>query len=144
MLTTHHATAIQIVINQRKSRRHLPFTCFGPKFAQGYIIPSNFSFHSSAGTNKRSCRLMAAGRQQFCGDIVNMFAQEDQNFQWSRAYFYYSSHSAQNEVIWTSGIVCASCVPKVFDCKEVVSWCTKKYIPRQIIIPLHDHSPISL
>jgi hypothetical protein len=144
MLTTHHATTVQIVINQRKSRGHLPFTRFGPKFAQGYIIPSNFSFHSSSGENKRSCRLMAAGRQQFCGDTVNMFAHEDQNFQWSRAYFYYSSHSAQNEVIWTSGIARAGCVPEVFDCKEVVSWCAEKYIPGQRIIPLRDHSPVSL
>jgi hypothetical protein len=47
-------------------------------------------------------------------------------------------------VIWTSGISRASCVPEVFDCKEVVSWCTEKYIPGQIIISLRDHSPVSL
>jgi hypothetical protein len=144
MITTHHATTVQIVINERKSRGDLPFTRIGPRFAQGYIIPSNFSFHSSSGENKRSCRLMAAGRQQFCGDTVNIFGHQDQNFQWSRAYFYYSSHSAQNEVIWTSGIARAGCVPEVFDCKEVVSWCAEKYIPSQRIIPLRDHSPVSL
>jgi hypothetical protein len=73
-----------------------------------------------------------------------MFAEEDQRFHWSRAYFYYSSRSAQNKVIWTSGIACAGCVPEVFDCKEVVSWCAKKYIPGQRIIPLRDHSHVSL
>jgi hypothetical protein len=26
----------------------------------------------------------------------------------------------------------------------VVSWCIEKYIPRQRIIPLRDHSPVSL
>jgi hypothetical protein len=144
VLTTHHATTVQIVINQRKSQGHLPFICFRPKFAQGYIIPSNFSFHSSAVTNKRSCILVSPVRQQFCGDTVNMFAREDQCFQWSRAYFYYSSCSTQNEVIWTSGIAHAGYVPEVFDSKEVVSWCPEKYIPGQRIIPLHDHSPVSL
>ena len=74
----------------------------------------------------------------------NMFAHKDQNFQWSRAYFYYSSHSAQNEVIWTFVISRAGCIPEVFDCKEVVSWCVEKHIPSQRIIPLHDHSLVFL
>jgi hypothetical protein len=87
---------------------------------------------------------MAAGRQQFFGDTVNILRHQDQNFQWSRAYFYYSSRSVENEVIWTSGITPAGCVPEVFDCKEVVSWCAEKYIPSQRIIPLRDHSPVSL
>jgi hypothetical protein len=47
-------------------------------------------------------------------------------------------------VIWTSGIAHAGCVPEVFDYKEVVSWCAEKYIPGQRIVPLRDHSPISL
>jgi hypothetical protein len=47
-------------------------------------------------------------------------------------------------VTWTYGITHVGCVPEVFDSKEVVSWCTKKYIPNQIIIPLCDHSPVSL
>jgi hypothetical protein len=71
---------------------------------------------------------MAATRQQFCGDTMNIFGREDQNFQWSRAYSYYSSRSTQNEVIWTSRIARVGCVPEVFDCKEVVSWCAGKYI----------------
>jgi hypothetical protein len=87
---------------------------------------------------------MAPTRQQFCGDTVNIFGREDQNFQWSRAYSYYSSPSAQNEIIWTSGIARAGCVPEVFDCKELVSWCADKYISGQRIIPLRDHSFVSL
>jgi hypothetical protein len=144
MITTHHGIAIQIVINKRKSRGDIPFTHIGPIFAQGYIIPSNFSFHSSSGENKHSCRIMSASRQHFCGDTVNIFGHQDQKFQWSRAYFYYSSHSAQNEVIWTSGIARVGYVPEVFYCKVVVSWWAEKHIPRQRIIPLRDHSPISL
>jgi hypothetical protein len=54
------------------------------------------------------------------------------------------SCSTQNEVIWTSGIAHAGCVSEFFYYKEVVSWCVEKYISRQIIIPLRDHSPISL
>jgi hypothetical protein len=87
---------------------------------------------------------MAASRQQFCGDTLNIFGREDQSFQWSRAYSYYSSPSAQKEIIWTSGIVHAGCVPEVFDCKELVTWCAERYIPSQWIIQLWDHSPVSL
>jgi hypothetical protein len=50
----------------------------------------------------------------------------------------------QNEIIWTSGIARAGCVPEVFDCKELVSWCADKYISGQRIIPLRDHSFVSL
>jgi hypothetical protein len=117
---------------------------FGLRFALGCIIPSKSSFQRSSGVNKRPCKLMAATQQQFFCDTMNIFRREDQNFQWSKAYSYYSSHSTQNEVIWTFGIACAGSVPEVFDCKEVVSWCAKKYISSQRIIPLQDHSPISL
>jgi hypothetical protein len=47
-------------------------------------------------------------------------------------------------VIWTYRIACAGYVPEVFDYKEVASWCTEKYIPSQRIIPLRDHSHVSL
>jgi hypothetical protein len=77
MLTTHHATAVEIVINEKKSRGDLPFTHIGPRFAQHFIIPSNFSFHSSFGEKKRSCKLMAVGQKQFCGDTVNIFGHQD-------------------------------------------------------------------
>jgi hypothetical protein len=59
-------------------------------------------------------------------------------------YSYYSSPSAKKEVIWTSLIARAGCVPKIFDYKELVAWCIEKYIPSQKIIQLQDHSPISL
>jgi hypothetical protein len=144
MLITHHATPVQIFINEQKSRGDLPFTHIAGIFAQGYIIPYKFSFHSSSRGNKCSCTLMATGWQQFCGDIVNIFGHEDQKFQWSRAYFYYSSDSAQKEVIWSYGITRVGCVHKVFDFKEVVSWSAKKYIPSQRIIPLCNHSSFSL
>jgi hypothetical protein len=152
MLTSHHATAIEIVINERKARGDLPFTRIGPRFVEGYIIPSNCSFQTSFGANKHSRKLMETTQQQFCGDTMNIFGHEDQNFQWSKAYSYYSSLFAQNKVIWTSGIARAGCVLEVFDRKEVVSWCVEKNISwcveknisSQRIIPLRDHSLVSL
>jgi hypothetical protein len=87
---------------------------------------------------------MEAAQHHFCGDTVNIFGHEDKNFQWSKAHSYNSSPSTQNEVIWTSGIVCEGCVPEVFECKEVVSWCIKRYISSQRIIPLRDKSHVSL
>jgi hypothetical protein len=87
---------------------------------------------------------MASARQQFCGDTVNIFGREDQNFHWSKAFSYYSTSAAENQVIWTSGIAHAGCVPEVFDCKDLVSWCADKYIAEKRIIPLQDRSSVSL
>jgi hypothetical protein len=140
----HHETTIKIVINERKYRGYIPFTCIGPIFSQRYIIPSNSSFQSSSGENKRSCKLMAVGQKQFFGDTMNIFRCQDHNFHWSREYSYYSSCFSQNEVICTYGIARAGCAPEFFDCKEVVSWCTEKYISSQRIFPLWDHSPVPL
>jgi hypothetical protein len=144
MLTVHHATTIEIVINERKSRGDLRFTCIGPRFVQHYIFPSNSSFQSSSGENKRSCKLMAAGRQQFCGDTVNILDVRTRTSSGPGHTLTIHPVPAQNEVIWTSGIARAGCVPEVFYCKEVVSWCAKKYISSQRIIPLRDHSLVSL
>ena len=77
MLKAHHAIAVQIVINERKSRGDLPFTRIGPRFAQGYIIPSNSSFQTSSGANQRSRKLTTVAQQQFCGDTINIFRHED-------------------------------------------------------------------
>jgi hypothetical protein len=89
--------------------------------------------------------MVATTRQQFCGDTLNIFGREDQNFQWSIAYSYYSSHLAQKDIIWASRIAHGGCVPEVFDCKEVlVAWCVEKYLTSQRIIRLQGHSPISL
>jgi hypothetical protein len=143
MLTMHHATTVEIFINERKAQGDLPFTHIGPRFAEGYIIPSNSSFQTLSGANELSRKLMVAARQQFCGDTVNIFGLEDHNFQSSRAYSYYSSRFTQNEVIWTSGIAHAGDVTEFFDCKEMVSWCAEKYISSQRIIPLREHSLFS-
>jgi hypothetical protein len=88
--------------------------------------------------------MAASSIHQFCGDTLNIFGREDQNFQWSRAYSYYSSPLAQKDVIWASGITRVGCVPEVFYSKEHVSWCVKKYMPSQRIIQLQDRSLISL
>jgi hypothetical protein len=111
---------------------------------ESYIIISNCSFQPSSGANQRSHKPMASARQQLCGDIVNIFGRKDQNFQWSRAYSYYSTSVTENQVIWTSGIVHVGCFPEVFDCKDLVSWCTNKFILDKRIIPLRDRSSVSL
>jgi hypothetical protein len=104
MVTTHYVGTVEIVINQRKARGDLPLIHIKPRFVEGYIIPSECSFQTSSGENRHSRQLMAATRQQFCRDTVNTFGHDDQNFQWSRAYSYYSSPSAQKEVRrWSLG-----------------------------------------
>jgi hypothetical protein len=70
--------------------------------------------------------MATTSRQQFFGDTLNIFGREDQNFQWSRAYSYYSSSPAQKDVMWASESTHAGCVPEVFDCKELVAWCMEK------------------
>jgi len=87
---------------------------------------------------------MVGARQHLCGDTLNIFRHEDQSFQWSKAYYYYSSPSTQKEVIWTSGIARAGCVPEFFDYKELVTCCNENYIPNQRIIQLQNHSRVSL
>ena len=65
---------------------------------------------------------------QFCGDTMNIFDRHDHNFHWSRAFSYYSTSAVEKQVIWTSEIAYAGYVPKVFDCKDLVSWCADKFI----------------
>jgi hypothetical protein len=60
--------------------------------------------------------------QQFCGYTLNIFGCEDQEFEWSRAYSYYSYPPAQKYIIWASGIARAGRVPEVFECKQLVAW----------------------
>jgi hypothetical protein len=45
---------------------------------------------------------------------------------------------------WTSGIALVGCVPEVFNCKDIVSWCIDKFIQNQRVILLHNKSHISL
>jgi hypothetical protein len=73
--------------------------------------------------------MTTSSRKQFCGDTLNIFGREDQNFQWSRVYSYYSSPPTHKDVIWAFGITHVGCVPEVFYCKELVAWCVDKYIP---------------
>jgi hypothetical protein len=90
---------------------------------------------------------MAMRKQQFCGDTLNLFAREDYNFHWSRSYWYFTTFPLpeRNEnKTWTSGISLVGCIPKVFDCKDIVSWCIDKFIQNRREILLHNGSHISL
>jgi hypothetical protein len=87
---------------------------------------------------------MALVLHQFYGDAVNIFGRHDHNFHWSRAFSYSSTSVAENQVIWTSGIAHAGCVSEVFYCKDLVSRCADKFIAEKRIIPLHNHSFVSL
>jgi hypothetical protein len=89
---------------------------------------------------------MVAARQHVCGDTLNIFEHEDQHFQWSIAYDYYSSTSAQMKVISTSEIAMTHCIPDFFFFyfKDLVTCCTENYIPNQRIVQMGDHFQISL
>jgi hypothetical protein len=72
---------------------------------------------------------MAERRQHFYGDTLNLLAREDPNYHWSRAYWYYSTLPNRNSnKVWTSGIALVGCVPEVFECKDIVTWCIDKFI----------------
>jgi hypothetical protein len=43
MLTNHHAGTVNIVINERNARGDLLLIRIKPRYAESYIIPSNFS-----------------------------------------------------------------------------------------------------
>jgi hypothetical protein len=76
-----------------------------------------------------------------------LFGWEDQRFQWSRSYWYYSSlplPERNENKVWTSGIALAGCVPEVFDSREIVSWCVDKYDQNRRIIQLQGESLVSL
>jgi hypothetical protein len=80
MLTTHRATIVEIVINERKARGDLPFTHIGARFAEDYIIPSKCSFQTLSRENMCSRKIMARDQQNIYGDTMNTFGCEDQNF----------------------------------------------------------------
>jgi hypothetical protein len=84
-------------------------------------------------------------KQQLCGDTLNLFAREDQNYHWSRLYWYYSNlMGKENNKVWISGIILARCVPEVFECKHIVTWCIDKCIQNRRVITLQSSPPISL
>jgi hypothetical protein len=45
---------MEIVIDQRKARGDIPLIHFKPRFMEGYIIPSEFSFQASSGEKGNS------------------------------------------------------------------------------------------
>jgi hypothetical protein len=36
------------------------------------------------------------------------------------------------------------CIPEVFECKDIVTWCVDKFIQNKRVITLQNSSPISL
>jgi hypothetical protein len=84
-------------------------------------------------------------KQSFCGDNLNLFNREDQNYHWSCSYWYYSNlFSKEKNRVWTSEIVLAGCVPEVFECKDIVTWCIEKFIQNRRVVAFQNSSPISL
>ena len=54
----------------------------------------------------------------YCGDVFNLLAQNNKEFQWSYVYRWYSSmHGGEhwNYKIWSSGLVKAACMLEVCD-----------------------------
>jgi len=84
-------------------------------------------------------------KQQFCGDTLNLFAREDQNYNWSQSYWYYLSLLGRgNNKMWTSRIVLLGCVPEVFECNDILTQCIDKFVQNRRVIVLLNSSPISL
>jgi hypothetical protein len=138
----HHQYKLSLISERHKELSHSQ--AFNKYLAKSYIIRSHNSFKPSSTTKKPSHKPMASSPHQFCGDTVNTYGREDQNFDWSRAFSYYIIPTTENQVIWTFGIAHAGCVPEVFDYKDLVSWCANKFIAEKRIIPLHDGSFVSL
>jgi hypothetical protein len=90
---------------------------------------------------------MAMRKEQFCGDTLNLFAQEDYNFHSLRSYWYFTTlplPERNENKTWTSGIVIDICVHEFFDCKDIVSWCVDKFIQNRREIFLQNGSCVSL
>jgi hypothetical protein len=90
---------------------------------------------------------MEKRRESFCGDTLNTFARENSENHWSKVYKKYSSLPTEERnanIVWTSGIVRAGCVPEVFDTKDLVIWCTDNFEKDQRIIKMNGRSSISL
>jgi hypothetical protein len=84
-------------------------------------------------------------KKSLCGDTLDLFSREDQNYHWSRYYWYYAKMlDGENNKVWISIIVLAGCVAGVFECKDVVTWCVNKIIYNIHDIPLHNSSHILL
>jgi hypothetical protein len=68
-------------------------------------------------------------KKSFCGDILNLLSREDQNYHWSRSFWYYAKiMDRENNKVWTPRIVLVGCVPKVFECEDIATWCVDKLI----------------
>jgi len=86
-------------------------------------------------------------KEQFNGNTIKSFGWKDQRFQWSRAYKYYSSlplPTRSSNQIWTLGNAMTGYVPKVYDFKELILRCIKKFNMNQRIIQLQGQSHVSL
>jgi hypothetical protein len=49
-----------------------------------------------------------------------------------------------NNKVWTLEITLICCVPQVFKCKYIVTWCIDKFVQNRRTIPLQSGSPVSL
>jgi hypothetical protein len=45
-----------------------------------------------------------------------------------------SSEEKKNDKLWTTGPVNDGCVPEVFDFKELITWCARRFDPRTRMI----------
>jgi hypothetical protein len=77
--------------------------------------------------------------EPFCSDTVNSLAKENKNFHWSTSYEWFLSKTVEEkktDKLWITGLVNVGCVPVVFDCKELISWCAQRFDSRTRMIKL--------
>jgi hypothetical protein len=115
-------------------------------FKRGFTLKLTFQSEYTK-FRQLSNNMAVKGREHLCGDTLNLFGREGQRFQWSRYYWYYSLLPLLEEnenIVSTSGIASAGCVPEVFDYREILSWCVDKHERNRRVIQIQGESLVSL
>jgi hypothetical protein len=57
-----------------------------------------------------------------------------------------SAEEKKTDKLWTTGLVNVGCVPDIFDCKELVSWCARRFDcrTRMIKVTTKGKNPVLL
>lgn len=95
--------------------------------------------------NTENCakRKMAQRRrlEPFSGDIVNSLVQNNKDYHWDVAYKWYSEMQEEDHKenkVWTSVLAKAGCMAEVFDFREAVHWCAKRFDAKHRLINVKE------
>jgi hypothetical protein len=77
--------------------------------------------------------------EPFCDDTINSLAKDNKDFHWSTSYKWFLSKTVkekQTDKLWITGLVNVGYVFVVFDYKELIFWCARRFNSRTRIIKL--------